>query len=72
MNLSRLLNCSHNKENTMKLRQQQITRVEQILSDLERKVEEMEQQDYITYDLGKDLQNISFMIDMLREEIKDE
>ena len=59
-------------ENTMKLRQQQITRVEQILSDLERKVEEMEQQDYITYDLGKDLQNILFMIDMLREEIKDE
>ena len=56
----------------MKLRQQQITRVEQILNDLERKVEEMEQQDYITYDLGKELQNISFMIDMLREEIKDE
>ena len=56
----------------MKLRQQQITRAEQILNDLERKVEEMEQQDYITYDLGKDLQNISFMIDMLREEIKDE
>ena len=56
----------------MKLRQKQITRVEQILNDLERKVEEMEQQDYITYDLGKDLQNISFMIDMLREEIKDE
>ena len=56
----------------MKLRKQQITRVEQILNDLERKVEEMEQQDYITYDLGKDLQNISFMIDMLREEIKDE
>ena len=56
----------------MKLRQQQITRVEQILNDLERNVEEMEQQDYTTYDLGKDLQNISFMIDMLREEIKDE
>ena len=56
----------------MKLRQQQITRVEQILNDLERKVEQMEQQDYITYDLGKDLQNISFMIDMLREEIRDE
>ena len=32
----------------------------------------MEQQDYITYDLGKDLENISFMIDMLREEIKNE
>ena len=56
----------------MKLRQQQITKVEQILSDLERKVEEMEQQDYITYDLGKDLENILFMLDMLREEIKDE
>tara|TARA_R100000278_G_scaffold21747_1_gene20587 strand:+ start:135 stop:302 length:168 start_codon:yes stop_codon:yes gene_type:complete len=54
----------------MKLKQQQITRVEQILSDLERKVEEMEQQDYITFDLGKDLQNISFMIDMLKEELK--
>ena len=60
------------KDNKMKLRQQQITRVEQILNDLERKVEEMEQQDYITYDLGKDLENISFMLDMLREEIKDE
>ena len=59
-------------ENTMKLRQQQITRVEQILNDLERKVEEMEQQDYITYDLGKDLENILFMIDMLREEIENE
>ena len=64
----------------MKLRQQQITRVEQILNDLERKVEEMEERtfnsynskDYITYDLGKDLENISFMLDMLREEIKDE
>ena len=56
----------------MKLRQQQITRVEQILNDLERKVEEMEQQDYITYDLGKDLENISVMLDMLREEIENE
>ncbi len=56
----------------MKLQQEQITKVEQILSDLERKVEEMEQQDYITYDLGKDLENISFMIDMLREEINNE
>ena len=54
----------------MKLRQQQITKVEEILSDLEREVEEMEQQDYITFDLGKDLQNILFRIDMLREEIE--
>ena len=67
-------------EKQMKLRQQQITRVEQILSDLERKVEEMEERtfnsynskDYITYDLGKDLENISFMIDMLREELNNE
>jgi len=51
-------------------RLEQITKVEQILNDLERKVEEMEQQDYITYDLGKDLENISFMLDMLREENK--
>ena len=58
------------KDNNMKLRQQQITKVEEILSDLERKVEEMEQQDYITFDLGKDLQNILFRIDMLREELK--
>ena len=58
------------KDNKMKLRQQQITKVEEILSDLERKVEEMEQQDYITFDLGKDLQNILFRIDMLREEIE--
>tara|TARA_E500000318_G_scaffold86949_1_gene83740 strand:+ start:441 stop:671 length:231 start_codon:yes stop_codon:yes gene_type:complete len=58
------------KDNKMKLRQQQITKVEEILSDLERKVEEMEQQDYITFDLGKDLQNILFRIDMLREELK--
>ena len=56
----------------MMLRQQQITRVEQILNDLERKVEEMEQQDYITYDLGKDLENNSFMLDMLREENENE
>jgi len=54
----------------MKLQQRQITRVEQILSDLERKVEEMEQQDYITYDLSKDLENILFMIDILKEELK--
>ena len=41
----------------MKLRQQQLSKIELILSDLERKVEEMEQQDYMTFDLGKDLQN---------------
>ena len=54
----------------MKLRPVQLNKIEQILSDLERKVEEMEQQDYITFDLSKDLQNISYMLDILREEIE--
>ena len=54
----------------MKLRQQQITRIEQILNDLERKVEEMEQKDYITFYLEKDLRNLQTMIDDLREEIE--
>ena len=56
----------------MKLRQQQITRVEQILNDLERKVEEMEQQDYITFDLEKDLRSLQAMLDDLREEIEND
>ena len=57
-------------ECVVKLRPVQLNTIEQILSDLERKVEEMEQQDYITFDLSKDLQNISYMLDILREEIK--
>ena len=48
----------------------ELNTIEQILSDLERKVEEMEQQDYITFDLSKDLQNLSYMLDILREELK--
>tara|TARA_X000001382_G_scaffold125697_1_gene111450 strand:- start:554 stop:721 length:168 start_codon:yes stop_codon:yes gene_type:complete len=54
----------------MKLRPIQINILEQMLNDLERKVEEMEQQDYMTFDLGKDLQSISYMLDVLREELK--
>ena len=54
----------------MKLRPIQLNTIEQILSDLERKVEEMEQQDYMTFDLGKDLQNLSYMVDVLKEELK--
>ena len=57
---------------TMKLRQQQITRAEQILNDLERKLEEMEQQDYITFDLEKDLRSLQAMLDDLRKEIENE
>tara|TARA_R100000322_G_C5285855_1_gene151098 strand:- start:179 stop:361 length:183 start_codon:yes stop_codon:yes gene_type:complete len=56
----------------VKLRQQQITRVEQILNDLERKVEEMEQQDYITFDLEKDLRSLQAMLEDLREEIEND
>ena len=56
----------------MKLRQQQITRAEQILNDLERKLEQMEQQDYITFDLEKDLRSLQAMLDDLREEIENE
>ena len=56
----------------MKLRQQQITRAEQILIALERKLEEMEQQDYITVDLEKDLRSLQAMLDDLREEIENE
>ena len=44
--------------------------MKQTVLDLERKIEEMEQQDYITFDLGKDLQNISYMVDVLKEELK--
>ena len=62
----------------MKLRQQQITRAEQILNDLERKVEQIEERafnsynskEYINFDLEKDLRNIQAMIDDLREEIE--
>jgi len=57
-------------ECVVKLRPVQLNTIEQILSDLERKVEEMEQQDYITFDLSKDLQNLSYMLDILREELK--
>ena len=62
----------------MKLRQQQITRAEQILNDLKRKVEQIEERvfnsynskEYINFDLEKDLRNIQAMIDDLREEIE--
>ena len=71
-NLSRLLNCSHNMEKQMKLRQQQITRMETILNSIEEKLEQMEQQDYITFDLEKDLRSLQAMLDDLREEIENE
>ena len=54
----------------MKLTKEQIDKMKQTVLDLERKIEEMEQQDYITFDLGKDLQNLSYMVDVLKEELK--
>ena len=56
----------------MKLRQQQITRMETILNSIEEKIEQMEQQDYITFDLEKDLRSLQSMLDDLREEIENE
>ncbi len=56
----------------MKLRQQQITRMETILNSIEEKLEQMEQQDYITFDLEKDLRSLQAMLDDLREEIENE
>ena len=49
----------------MKLTKEQIDNIKQTVLDLERKIEEMEPQDYITFDLGKDLQNLSYMVDVL-------
>jgi len=57
-------------EKQMKLRQQQINKIEQLFDELEEKIEQMEQQDYMSFDLGKDLQAILFMLDKLREEIE--
>ena len=56
----------------MKLRQQQITRMETILNSMEEKLEQMEQQDYITFDLEKDLRSLQAMLDDLREEIEND
>ena len=56
----------------MKLRQQQINKIEQLLDALEEKLEQMDQQEYMSFDLGKDLQAVSFMIDKIREEIENE
>tara|TARA_R100001198_G_scaffold58699_1_gene33862 strand:- start:189 stop:461 length:273 start_codon:yes stop_codon:yes gene_type:complete len=63
---------AHNKENTMKILTRREYKTKQILNDLERKLEQMEQQDYITFDLEKDLRSLQAMLDDLREEIENE
>ena len=58
------------KDNKMKLRQQQKTKIERMLDEIEYFVENMEQQEYITFDLEKDLRRLSAMLDDVREEIE--
>ena len=58
------------KDNKMKLRQQQKTKIERMLDEIEYFVEAMEQQEYITFDLEKDLRRLSAMLDDVREEIE--
>ena len=58
------------KDNKMKLRQQQKTKIERMLDEIEYFLEAMEQQEYITFDLEKDLRRLSAMLDNVREEIE--
>ena len=54
----------------MKLRQTQKTKIERMLDDIEYFLEAMEQQEYITFDLEKDLRRLQAMLDSVREEIE--
>ena len=54
----------------MKLRQVQKTKIERMLDEIEYFGENMEQQEYITFDLEKDLRRLSAMLDDVREEIE--
>ena len=54
----------------MKLRQALKTKIERMLDEIEYFLEAMEQQEYMTFDLEKDLRNLQTMIDDLREEIE--
>ena len=54
----------------MKLLQQQKTKIEIMLDEIEYFIEDMEQQEYITFDLEKDLRRLSAMIDSVRQEIE--
>tara|TARA_R100000329_G_scaffold90383_1_gene75669 strand:+ start:739 stop:969 length:231 start_codon:yes stop_codon:yes gene_type:complete len=58
------------KDNKMKLRQQQKTKIERMLDEIEYFLEAMEQQEYMTFDLEKDLRRLSAMLDDVREEIE--
>ena len=56
----------------MKLRQTQKTKIERMLDDIEYFLEAMEQQEYMTFDLEKDLRRLQAMLDSVREEIENE
>ena len=58
------------KDNVMKLRQVQKTKIERMLDEIEYFLEAMEQQEYMTFDLEKDLRRLSAMLDDVREEIE--
>ena len=62
------------KDNVMKLRQVQKTKLESILDDIEEKLEEMQTEEYQLntedYDLNKDLFKLLRLIDMARKELK--
>ena len=58
------------KDNVMKLRQVQKTKIERMLDEIEYYLEAMEQQEYMTFDLEKDLRRLSAMLDNVREEIE--
>ena len=58
------------KDKVMKLRQTQQTKIERMLDEIEYFVETMEKQDYITFDLEKDLRRLQAMLDNVREEIE--
>ena len=60
------------KVKVMKLRQQQKTKIERMLDEIEYFLEAMEQQEYMTFDLEKDLRRLSAMLDDVREEIENE
>ena len=58
------------KDNVMKLRQVQKTKIERMLDEIEYYLEAMEQQEYMTFDLEKDLRRLRAMLDDAREEIE--
>jgi len=58
------------KDNVMKLRQVQKTKIERMLDEIEYYLEAMEQQEYMTFDLEKDLRRLQAMLDSVREEIE--